>query len=258
MPGHEQTVASAFTAQAAGYDASPATNAPGVLDAIAELARPHREQTWLDAACGSGIVSRRLAGHVRALRGIDLTPQMIELARRSAAEAGLANVTFEPGDATATGLPDDAVDGAVTRFSLHHVPVPGRLVDELARVVGPGGRIVVADQLADDDGAARAFAQEIERLRDPSHWASLTPSGLAELSDRAGLRLLEQRTLAFAIDFEEWLRRGTSDRAAHRLVERRLAESPGGTGRFAVTGTPGARTLTLQLWVGAWEVPTTG
>src|SRR6185503_3403989 len=105
--------------------------------------------------------------------GVDLTPTMIERARADAADAGVENVTFELGDATALDLPDDSLDGAITRFSLHHIPAPVRVLEEMRRVVRPGGYLVVADHVTDDEGAAAAWHEEIERLRDPSHWACL-------------------------------------------------------------------------------------
>lgn len=64
---------------------------------------------------------------------------MIEKAREEAALEGIGNAEFSVGDATALEFEDASFDGAVTRFSLHHIPVPGRVVAEMARVVGPGG-----------------------------------------------------------------------------------------------------------------------
>ncbi|MGH2908924.1 MAG: class I SAM-dependent methyltransferase, partial [Solirubrobacteraceae bacterium] len=154
---HDRALTSAFTAQADGFNGSSAANDGALLDALVDHAAPTASQRWLEAACGPGVISRRLAPHVRAVHGVDLTPAMVELACASAAAAGIANATFAVADATATGLPRGSFDGAITRFSLHHIPAPDRVLQELARVVRPGGAIVVADHLADEDADAQAW-----------------------------------------------------------------------------------------------------
>src|SRR5579875_2048440 len=247
---HDGTLTRAFTAQADGFNRSSAANDAGVLRTILAHAAPAPDETWLEAACGPGVVSRHLAPHVRAVHGVDLTPAMVELARQSAAAAEIANVSFAVGDATASGLPPASFDGAITRFSLHHIPVPGRVLAELARVVRPGGAIIVADHLADEDQAAFAWTQEIERLRDPSHWSSLTRATLDALAADAGLRSDGETIVAIELDVDDWLRRGTDDPAAHRLVEQLLHGRPTGTARFRIRGEGSARTLGLDVWVG--------
>ena len=105
-----------------------------------------------------------------------MTPAMVERAEAEAVAGGQAGLVFSRGDATALEEADASYDGAITRFSLHHIPAPSRVIEEMARVVRPGGWVVVGDHLTDADSDAAAWHQEIERLRDPTHWASQTPS----------------------------------------------------------------------------------
>ena len=252
---HTQLTSRSFTDQAASFNASAVANAAEILDVIVECAAPQRSQRWLELACGPGAVGRRLAPYVKAIHGIDVTPAMIETARREAASRGLENTTFAVGDAADTGLEPASFDGAVTRFSLHHIPVPARVVAELHRVVRPGGTVVIVDHLADDGGEARAWSQEIERLRDPSHWASLSASRIRTLGRDAGLELVAERRLPYELDFDDWLARGTADAGARRLVQRALAQRPDGVECFDVRAGHGGRVLTLQIWVGRWRRP---
>jgi ubiquinone/menaquinone biosynthesis C-methylase UbiE len=254
LTDHERDIESAFSRQAESFNASAIANADELLEAIVESARPQPAERWLEAACGPGIVSRRLGRLVGSVHGIDLTPAMIATARREAQAAGIDNVTFEVADAASIPAPDSSYDGAVTRFSLHHIPVPARVVRELARVVRPGGTIAVLDHLADPEPEARAWAHEIERLRDPSHWACLSRQRLLDLGRESGLALEYERRFSFELDFEDWLQRGTTDAGAHELVEQALAENPTGTGCFNVHGRPGGRVLRLQMWLGVWRV----
>lgn len=256
--GHLHTIDREFGRQAESFNASAVANADELLRALVERAQPQPDERWLDAACGPGIIARRFATVAGSVHGVDVTARMIQTARAEATAAGLDNVSFEVADATATGLPAASFDGAVTRFSVHHIPVASRLFDELARVVRPGGTIVVLDQVADDDPEDRSWSQEVERLRDPSHWISLSPAAMRSLGERAGLTLRSEQRFGFELDFDDWLRRGTDDAASHALVERALELRPGGTERFAVTHGASGRLLRLEMWLGAWSRPAAG
>jgi SAM-dependent methyltransferase len=246
---HDQTTISAFTAQAEGFNASSAANHAGILDAIIGLAAPAAGERWLEAACGPGVVSRRLAPLAGSVTGFDLTPAMVALARREAAAADIHNTTFVLADATALPVPDASFDGAVTRFAAHHIPLAERLFAELARVVAPGGAIVVVDQLADADRDAYAWSQELERLRDPSHWLSLTLDGARRTADAAGLTVERELIIPLELDFDDWLARGHADPADQALAERALARRPPSAECFAVEPRgDGSRALQLRVW----------
>lgn len=128
---------------------------------------------------------------------------MLDLARPEAKQAGLHNAEFVVGDATSLAFPEACFDGAVTRFSLHHIPVADRGVAEMARVVRRGGWIVIGDHITSDDPDVAAWHQQIERLRDPSHWSSFTPARLRTLGARHGLALQTEQLIPFVLDFEE-------------------------------------------------------
>lgn len=165
------------------------------------------------------------------------------------------NVGFEVGDATALDLPDDSFDGAITRFSLHHIPAPVRVLEEMRRVVKPGGWVVVSDFVTDDEGEAQAWQEEVERLRDPSHWALLTPSRIEALAERAGLIPDGGREVPFVIDFEEWLNRGSGGPPNAGLIERLVGEAPEAARSFVVSGEGEGRTLGYRNLLRRWRVP---
>jgi SAM-dependent methyltransferase len=213
-----------FTHQAEAFNRSPGHRSADTLGRLIESIPSARHESWLDAACGPGLVSRALARRVGAIHGIDLTPAMVALAKREARREGISNATFSLGDATSLEFGDESFDGVVSRFSLHHIPVPGRAIVEFARVVRPGGAVVVADQLTSDDAEIAARHQEIERLRDPSHWACLTKDRLLTLGEDAGLKLEQSDQYSFWIDFQEWLERGSGGLAARNLIAQAVAE----------------------------------
>lgn len=249
----DETIVAEFTQQAEAFNESAVARAPETLDDLVRLAAPEAGERWLDVACGPGIVTRALAPHAREVHGVDMTPAMVELARREAAAARLVNTTFAVGDATALAIPTASVDGAVARFSIHHHPVPSRLLEELTRVVRPQGRVILMDHVVDVDAGAAAWSQEIERLRDPSHWACLPITRLRALAERAGLELEREEVFPMAMDFEDWLARGSGGAGAGPLIERALAERPEGAECFRVLEREGRRVLALQMWLARWR-----
>jgi len=249
----QSDVITEFTHQAETFNTSAVARSEPVLDALVEAAGPDAGERWLEVACGPGLVARRLAPLVGSVHGVDVTAAMIEVARREAAGAGATNATFELGDATSLALPAASFDGAITRFSLHHIPAPGRVLSELARIVRPGGAIVVADHLADEGAAAFAWSQEIERLRDPSHWASLPVGRLRALGDRYDVALESERVIELELDYEDWLTRGSGGEAARDVIEGLVDEPPDGADCFTVARRDDRRVLRLRMWVGRWR-----
>lgn len=249
----DESIIAEFTQQAETFNASAMARAVQTLDELVRLAMPRADERWLEVACGPGLVSRKLAPHVHEVHGVDMTPAMIEVARREASAAGVGNATFTVGDATALELPTASVDGAVARFAIHHIPAPGRLFHELARVVRPGGRIILADHVADADADAAAWSQEIERLRDPSHWACLPVARLRTLGSQAGLQLEHDDLVPLMLDFDDWLQRGSGGSDARGVIEQQLNERPERTECFHVNERDRGRVLELRMWVSRWR-----
>jgi SAM-dependent methyltransferase len=251
---HEESIRDEFTQQAHSFARSPAMSAAATLGSVVEMVPADPEARWLETACGPAIVGRAIAARVGSVHGVDLTPAMVEKAGAEAAAGGVGNIDFSLGDATALDLEDAGFDGAVNRFSLHHIPAPGRVLEEMARVVRPGGWVVVADHLTDADGDAAAWHGEIERLRDPSHWACLTRERLLAAGEAAGVVLDEEQVIPLDLDFEEWLGRGSRGPDAAALIERLLAAAPPSAESFRVVGEPGERRLLLRNSVTRWRV----
>lgn len=252
---HTVSIRDEFAHQADSFARSPTMSLAETLDAVVDLVPADTEARWVEIACGPGLIARAMAPRVGSVQGFDLTPTMVEKARSDAAAAAVENVGFELGDATALDVPDDTFDGAITRFSLHHIPAPVRVLEEMRRVVRPGGYVIVADHVTDEDGAAAAWHEQIERLRDPSHWACLTPAGIAALGARAGLEPELDRIVPFEINFDEWIGRGSGGPANAELIERLLGEAPATVASFVVPGEGSGRCLALRNSLHRWRVP---
>jgi SAM-dependent methyltransferase len=93
----------------------------------------------LDAACGTGRYSQYLAERGHRIIGVDRSPAMLAKAR-----AKLPRSEFREGDLEAMPLEPESVDAAVCALALVHLPVVGKAVAELARVVRPGGHVIIS------------------------------------------------------------------------------------------------------------------
>jgi SAM-dependent methyltransferase len=252
---YDDPIRSEFTFQSESFAHTFAADPGGMLALLLEMTPAEPGSRWLDAACGPGIVARALAERVGSVHGIDLTEAMVERARADAAAAGIDNVAFQLGDATAIDLADDGFDGALARLTVHHVPVPERMLAEMRRVVRPGGWVLVGDHLTDEDADAAAWHEQIERLRDPSHWACQTPARMRALGAAAALELDEERLVPIEIDFDDWLARGSGGAASAELIEDLIERPPPGAESFRVVDGGAGRRLALRYWVGRWRVP---
>ena len=150
---------------AAGTDEVPEEAALASLGcgnpvAVAELREGERV---LDLGSGGSIdvlLSARRVGPRGFAYGVDMTPEMLELARANAARAGTTNVTFLQGEIEDLPLPDAAVDVVISNCVVNLSGDKPRVLAEMFRVLVPGGRIGISDVVAEDhlseaDRAAR-------------------------------------------------------------------------------------------------------
>ena len=134
----------------------------GVPTAVADL---HEGETVLDLGSGAGadvLISARRVGTSGKAIGLDMTDEMLELARANAAEAGVGNVEFVKGYIEDIPLPGESVDVVISNCVINLAADKRRVLAETARVLRPGGRFAVSDVIADADmdGATRADMEQ--------------------------------------------------------------------------------------------------
>jgi SAM-dependent methyltransferase len=220
-PQHDRNLATAFDGQAARFERAPVQSDPAALARLVAAADLPPDARVLDAGCGPGLVAAALleAGH--RVVGIDLSGEMIDRARRRCEPFG-DRARFQQGSVFDASLPGP-FDAAISRYVLHHVQDPAAFVRRQVELLRPGGVLVLSDHTTDPDPAANAWHNDLERARDTTHTANLTPGALVDLLAGAGLgevRLIEE---AFSLDFDEWFDRGTPAVAKAEARARLLA-----------------------------------
>lgn len=203
---HTETVREQFRIQSAQFEqqvggASYRAVGPWVIDNLALTGT----ESVLDVATGTGLMARDLAPHVAYVTGIDLTPEMLAQARQLSAEAGIANATFDDGDAAALPYPDDQFDLVISRIAIHHFANPETELGEMRRVCKPGGRVAIVDITTSDDPDLAATHNRLERLRDPSHTTAFSVAGLRALAERCALPVTHVSENDAVRDLADWM-----------------------------------------------------
>lgn len=132
---------------AAVYDAAWRGPLTPAQDLLLEMAGLDPGEEVLETACGSGLVTHRVAravGPTGRVVGTDLSQGMLDEAEAATAEADLPHVTFQRMNAESLDLPDASFDVVLCSLGLMYVPDPGAAIREMGRVLRPGGRAVAA------------------------------------------------------------------------------------------------------------------
>jgi SAM-dependent methyltransferase len=152
-----------------GYDKSALAELPsgavaaslgcGNPTAVAEL---REGEVVLDLGSGGGIdvlLSARRVGPTGLAYGVDMTDEMLDLARRNAAEAGVANAHFLKGEIEALPLPSSSVDVVISNCVVNLSTDKPRVLHEVFRVLRSGGRVGISDIVAEDRLSPEARAE---------------------------------------------------------------------------------------------------
>lgn len=175
----------------------------GVPTAVADL---HEGETVLDLGSGAGadvLISARRVGPTGKAIGLDMTDEMLTLARENAAEAGVSNVEFVQGYIEQIPLPDASVDVVISNCVLNLSGDKGRVLAEAARVLRDGGRFAISDVVADEDmdEATRADMQQwtgciAGALTQAEFEQALAAAGMTDVEIRETHRVHEHATAA--------------------------------------------------------------
>lgn len=151
----------------------------------------------LDVGVGTGLELPMFSAGVR-ISGIDLSEPMLQIARKRVADLRLSNVEeLRVMDAMNLEYADDSFDGAVAPYVITTVPDPVRTMDEMARVVRPGGEIIIVNHIGAESGPIAMIERFMEKRAERLGWRPQFPWEIIGdwIKSRPGLELIERRKL---------------------------------------------------------------
>ena len=196
-----------------------------------EWCDPGPDDRALDVAGGPGALAGALHPRVGSITVLDTSARLLEFVPEG--------IVRSLGRAEQLPFEDASFDLVTCVNSLHHIARPPRALDEMARVLASGGRIVLEDFIADDDpGRARRW-EEIERIRDPEHGRLITAGEPRVPLLGAGLDLDAEEMWLRVFDVDPWLE----------------VAGCGGSAAEHVRALIGAPTFELRVWRARFRRP---
>jgi ubiquinone/menaquinone biosynthesis C-methylase UbiE/DNA-binding HxlR family transcriptional regulator len=159
-----------------GKDYVPGKSWKSVAEAFLRLMPP---MVIADLGAGEGAFTLLLAQRAKKVIAVDTSAKMIEVAREQALRHGVENVEYRLGDMEEIPIDDRSVDLVIFSQSLHHALHPDCAVEEAARILVPGGRIVILDLVK------HRFEEARELYAD--EWLGFTETELETMLEKAGL-----------------------------------------------------------------------
>lgn len=193
-----------FARQSVHMDSAPAFHAERVLQRLVSAVRSAPAERVLDLACGPGILAQAIARDAHHVLGVDVTPEMVALAKQRFQKARLQNGRFLVGAAEQLPVERETFDQLITRLSFHHFTDVPSVLAEARRVLRREGQLVVADVVSSEDADESALHNSLEKLRDPTHVRMYSAGNLLDILHYGGFRVVHHESWRQARTFSEW------------------------------------------------------
>ncbi|MCP2033872.1 ubiquinone/menaquinone biosynthesis C-methylase UbiE [Planomicrobium sp. HSC-17F08] len=191
------------------------------LPLLAEWLQLEKESSVLDIATGGGHVSRALAPHAGTVVSTDLTEAMLENTAKHLKE-DFGNILYVIADAEGLPFLPESFDAAVCRIAPHHFPHPEKFIRETARVLKPGGKFILIDNIAPEENELALFMNTTEKLRDASHARCLSKNEWRQLLQENDLKEIQSLDRKKNFQYPTWVRRTAESEEQIQRVEKHL------------------------------------
>jgi ubiquinone/menaquinone biosynthesis C-methylase UbiE len=196
------------------------------LVVISETARALFPGVTLDIATGAGHALRAAAPYSGYALAVDLTAEMLKVAREHLSGAGLNQMGYMQARADRLPLPDESVNLVTCRIACHHFSSIPDFLSEVRRVLAPQGSFVMVDSVVSSDEMAGEFLNKVEKLRDPSHIRSFEVRQWLEFFRKGRLPIASVSTFERIHPFPEWSQRVVLDEKDLQELEKSFQDAP--------------------------------
>jgi SAM-dependent methyltransferase len=224
--GQKAQVQAQFGQSAQDYVTSAGHAGGEDLERLVTWGRRLNAPRVLDVATGGGHTALAFAGFTPAVVATDLTLPMLEAARGFIGGRGAANVRFLASDVEALPFRDASFGVVTCRIAAHHFPAILPALKEIARVLKPGGSLLLQDILGHDDRELAGFIVDVEKRRDPSHVRALPRPEWVAFLKAAGMTVIDEGFLSKVRAWEEWTGRMRMKPEAKAALERYVLDAP--------------------------------
>lgn len=226
MTEHAHRVQAQFGPSAADYVTSAGHAGGDDLEQIVGWGRQRNPARVLDVATGGGHTALAFAAIARQVVAFDLTEPMLAAACGFLRGRGATNVTFVAGDVEALPFANDRFPLVTCRIAAHHFANVGAAVRDMARVLTPGGALLVQDILGHDEPELAGFITEVERQRDPSHIRAYREAEWNAVLHGAGLTIIERAVARKMRPWKDWTRRMRMTAESLKALENFVRAAP--------------------------------
>lgn len=200
-----KTIQKSFTEQAKSFETKSMNfTKQEYLKHMVSCVNPQNTDTVLEVAAGTCVCGRSFAPFVQNIICLDMTPAMLAVGKGEAEKQGLCNIDFMQGDAEKLTFEDNSFDIVISRLAFHHFSNPKQCFSEMARVLKPGGKLVVIDMEAAEE-VLRNTEDEIETLRDSSHMRNLSKEEFAAMFRENHLTITTMDCTEIPVSLTAWL-----------------------------------------------------
>jgi len=203
-----------FGANAAAYVTSHVHAKGQSLAQLVNVLKPKQDWRMLDVATAAGHTAYKFAPHLRQVIASDITFEMLRLSAVDRQKGNTDNVILLAADAEDLPFSNEYFDLVTCRIAAHHFPDVARFVRESARVLRPGGKFALVDNIVPEHRYyskkrkrkldVGRYVNSFEKLRDPSHVRCLSVIEWQQQFEQAGFSVIHQEVAQKRMDFEEW------------------------------------------------------
>jgi ubiquinone/menaquinone biosynthesis C-methylase UbiE len=205
----KEAVKQTFGLNAEKYITSETHSQGSDLVELIDWLQPRRDWVALDIATGGGHVTKALSPHVGHIFASDLTQQMLQ---NTSAHLNkyCNNVWYVIADAEVLPFLDNTFDCVICRIAPHHFPNPQKFVLEAGRVLKPGGKFLLIDNIVPNNDEYGNYMNTFEKLRDESHVRALSIIEWREHFATANLKEIQSDQRRKKLIYPSWVERTTT------------------------------------------------
>jgi len=204
-PDVKENVRFQFNRQTQEFSTWSVTKNTDYADLYFDFCRMAPDDHMLDISCGSGEFCIFCALSIAHATGVDLSDNMIALAKQQAMDSGITNTHFQRGDAVSLPYETESFSIVLSKSAFHHYSDYHTIFSQMKRCCKRQGRISIQDIVTYDDEAVNYFFESFEKRVDASHNATCSKSFIMDLYQQYDVNILSTLEITIDLNLNDYL-----------------------------------------------------